>query len=87
VDHGVALHFGDVMFGNIGAPHRLDFTVIGPAVNLAARLEARCAPLGVRLVMSAAFAGRCAARTIEAERVVLKGVGEQAVYVLADDPV
>lgn len=35
----IALHAGEVMYGNVGAPDRLDFTVIGPAVNLAARLE------------------------------------------------
>ena len=35
---GIALHVGDVMYGNIGAPDRLDFTVIGPAVNLVSRI-------------------------------------------------
>src|SRR4029079_11252865 len=39
VRFGLALHVGEVNFGNIGASSRLDFTVIGPAVNLAARLE------------------------------------------------
>jgi adenylate cyclase len=39
---GIALHAGDVMYGNIGAANRLDFTVVGPAVNLATRLEGRC---------------------------------------------
>jgi len=37
--YGVALHIGDVLYGNVGAVNRLDFTCIGPAVNLAARLE------------------------------------------------
>ena len=36
---GVALHIGEILFGNIGGMSRLDFTCIGPAVNLAARLE------------------------------------------------
>jgi adenylate cyclase len=36
--HGLALHVGEVAYGNVGAPHRLDFTVIGPAVNRASRL-------------------------------------------------
>jgi adenylate cyclase len=57
---GIALHAGDVMYGNIGALHRLDFTVIGPAVNLAARLEELCRELGLDLVLSNAFARLCA---------------------------
>ncbi|MGH6898681.1 MAG: adenylate/guanylate cyclase domain-containing protein [Geminicoccaceae bacterium] len=58
---GIALHAGDVMYGNIGAADRLDFTVIGPAVNLAARLEGLCRELGLDLVLSDAFARLCAA--------------------------
>ena len=58
---GIALHAGDVMYGNIGAADRLDFTVIGPAVNLAARLERLCRELGLDLVLSGAFARLCAA--------------------------
>ena len=53
---GIALHLGDVLYGNIGAADRLDFTVIGPAVNLAARIEGLCRPLGERVLMSDAFA-------------------------------
>ena len=48
VRFGLALHVGEVMFGNIGASQRLDFTVIGPAVNHAARLEKLCTPLDRR---------------------------------------
>jgi len=57
---GIALHLGPVDYGNIGAPDRLDFTVIGATVNLASRLEGLCKPLGVPLILSAeaaAFAG------------------------------
>src|SRR5512134_2732587 len=53
---GIALHLGDVMYGNVGAPGRLDFTVVGPAVNEAARLEAMCRRLARPLVISAEFA-------------------------------
>jgi adenylate cyclase len=53
---GIALHMGDVMYGNIGAARRLDFTVIGPAVNIAARLEALSRDLGQSIVISADFA-------------------------------
>jgi adenylate cyclase len=56
---GIALHAGDVMYGNIGAANRLDFTVIGPAVNLASRLETLCRSLGLNLVVSDVFAGMC----------------------------
>jgi adenylate cyclase len=53
---GLALHVGEVMYGNIGGGNRLDFTCIGPAVNLAARLEKVAARLGEPIVASAAFA-------------------------------
>jgi adenylate cyclase len=52
---GVALHRGPVMYGNIGARDRLDFTVISSAVNEASRLESLCKPLGTRIALSAAF--------------------------------
>lgn len=53
--YGMALHIGEVLYGNIGAPGRLDFTVIGPAVNRAARLEGLASHLGRPLVVSAEF--------------------------------
>jgi adenylate cyclase len=53
---GIALHVGEVMFGNIGASHRLDFTVIGPAVNHAARIEKLSATIGQPIVLSAELA-------------------------------
>ena len=56
VRFGLALHIGEVMFGNIGASQRLDFTVIGPAVNHAARLEKLCSPLDRSVVLSASLA-------------------------------
>ena len=52
---GVALHLGEVMYGNIGARTRLDFTVIGPAVNETARVEGLCKELGVPLLITDAF--------------------------------
>jgi len=54
---GVALHIGEILFGNIGGMSRLDFTCIGPAVNLAARLEKIAGKLSRTVVASAAFAG------------------------------
>ena len=49
---GLALHAGEVFFGNVGAPNRLDFTVIGPAVNTAARVESLTKELGRSLLVT-----------------------------------
>ncbi len=57
---GIALHVGEVMYGNIGAVGRLDFTVIGPAVNMAARMQALCRVLGPTVLLSDAFVQSCA---------------------------
>ncbi len=55
LEFGLALHVGEVAYGNIGAARRLDFTVIGPAVNRAARLQEVSKQLGRTLVLSRAF--------------------------------
>jgi adenylate cyclase len=52
---GVALHVGEVLFGNVGASRRLDFTVIGRAVNEVCRVEARCKELEVPLLLTGDF--------------------------------
>lgn len=52
----IALHLGDVMYGNVGAADRLDFTVIGAAVNEASRIEALCDQLERNLLISGKFA-------------------------------
>ncbi|MEZ4451062.1 MAG: adenylate/guanylate cyclase domain-containing protein [Nannocystaceae bacterium] len=81
IDGGIALHYGDLLFGNIGATTRLDFTVIGPAVNLAARIEGLCVRLGAPVVASAAFAARCPGECEAAGSFELKGVaGATAVH-------
>jgi adenylate cyclase len=51
----LALHLGEVLYGNVGATDRLDFTVIGPAINEVARIEALCQPLGRTVLVSAEF--------------------------------
>jgi adenylate cyclase len=53
---GFALHHGQVSYGNIGAGDRLDFTIIGPDVNLTSRIERICRIIGRELIMSANFA-------------------------------
>jgi adenylate cyclase len=75
IDYGLALHVGDVMYGNIGSDTRLDFTVIGPAVNLTARIESMCRELGRQLLLSSDFVrlGGIAAQSLG--RFSLKGVG------------
>lgn len=55
MDVGIALHFGEVAYGNIGSGSRLDFTVIGRDVALASRIAGMNGPLGVPLLMSASF--------------------------------
>lgn len=67
---GVGLHVGPVTFGNIGTEDRLDFTVIGPAVNRAARLESLTKQLGVPILASAEFNA--------ASTVPLKSLGKHA---------
>src|SRR5262249_27390191 len=51
----IALHAGEVTYGNIGTAHRLDFTVIGPAVNEAARLDGLCKAWGKPVLISKSF--------------------------------
>jgi adenylate cyclase len=74
----LALHVGDVLYGNVGAVDRLDFTVIGPAVNEVARIEALCEPLGRSVLASAEFVAAAgeAGRLQSLGRYNLRGVKE-----------
>jgi adenylate cyclase len=84
---GLALHLGEVLYGNIGSAGRLDFTTIGPAVNLTARLETLARDLGQDLVASTAFARHCpeALRSLGTFR--LRGFqAPEEVFAPADDP-
>jgi adenylate cyclase len=79
LDVDIALHLGDVLYGNIGTEDRLDFTVIGPAVNEASRIEALCQALGRRVLASAALADAAGAARQRLEpigRFALRGVRE-----------
>ena len=78
LDFGLALHLGDVMHGNIGAPDRLDFTVIGPAVNFVSRLEALCKDLERPLLISAAFAAACPEALAPVGSYALPGITQPA---------
>ncbi|RED53244.1 adenylate/guanylate cyclase domain-containing protein [Aestuariispira insulae] len=55
IQFGIGLHVGEVMYGNIGVPERLEFSVIGPAANEAARMEAATKTFGERMLVSEAF--------------------------------
>ena len=80
LQHGIGLHVGHAQYGNIGAEGRLDFTVIGQAVNTASRLEGLCSKLSRRVVASAEFA-RCAGGLGPLGSATLKGVdGPQDVF-------
>jgi adenylate cyclase len=86
----LALHAGDVLYGNIGGRARLDFTVLGPAVNEAARIAALCRQLGRRAVLSEAFALRCPADRRaglhELGRFALRGVAEPRTLFALEPP-
>lgn len=71
---GAALHLGEMLWGNIGAANRLDFTAIGPAVNLASRLEGLCKPLGRTVLASGALAAETDMPLIALGRHKLRGI-------------
>lgn len=73
---GIALHLGEVMYGNIGARDRLDFTVIGAAVNEVTRVESLCKPLGRPLLLSQSFVTAGCVHAESLGRHALKGVSE-----------
>ena len=74
----LGLHLGEVFYGNIGSKERLDFTVIGPAVNEVSRIAAMCRSVDQPLLLSSAFADSAAAhrhRFVSVGRYALRGVG------------
>ncbi len=79
VEADIALHVGEVLYGNVGAADRLDFTVIGPAVNEAARIEKQCDALGQRILASERFARAadlCGGRLAPLGSYALRGVAQ-----------
>jgi adenylate cyclase len=75
-DMYLGLHVGKVFYGNVGSRERLDFTVLGPAVNEASRIAAMCRSVDQPVLMSAAFAnvGDIKCRLISVGRYALRGV-------------
>jgi adenylate cyclase len=83
---GVALHLGEMLWGNIGAADRLDFTAIGPAVNLVSRLEGLCRPLGKTVLVSGALAAHTETPLVALGTHVLRGITSPcAVFTLLDN--
>jgi adenylate cyclase len=75
------LHLGEILWGNVGAADRLDFTAIGPAVNLVSRLEGLCRPLGRAVLISGAVAEETSATLISLGTHGLRGIASPcAVY-------
>ncbi|MGI9490833.1 MAG: adenylate/guanylate cyclase domain-containing protein [Geminicoccaceae bacterium] len=74
---GIALHLGEVLYGNIGGANRLDFTTIGPAVNLTARLEPFTRDLERPILTSAAFAEHLAENLTSLGRFDVRGFNEK----------
>ncbi|MFO1160496.1 MAG: adenylate/guanylate cyclase domain-containing protein [Reyranellaceae bacterium] len=75
----ISLHIGTVQYGNVGTATRLDFTVIGPAVNEASRIERLCEPLGHHLLASQHFSAAAVSRRsclVSLGRHQLRGVRE-----------
>ena len=71
---GAALHLGEMLWGNIGAADRLDFTAIGPAVNLVSRLEGLCRPLDKSILISGTFAAETTLSLIPLGTHELRGI-------------
>jgi adenylate cyclase len=89
-DMYLGLHLGEVFYGNIGSKERLDFTVVGPAVNEVSRIAGMCRSVDQPLLVSSAFAaalGEPKSRLVSVGRYALRGVGRpQDLFTLDRDP-
>ncbi|WP_299356392.1 adenylate/guanylate cyclase domain-containing protein [uncultured Shimia sp.] len=74
IQFGIGLHIGNVLYGNTGSERRLDFTVLGPAVNLAARIEALCSETDQSLLVSAEMSGLLEEPSLQVGEFALKGL-------------
>ena len=83
---GIALHVGEAMYGNIGVSNRLDFTVIGPDVNLVSRIETVASGIVPPIALSESFAARCTHPLRSLGKRRFKGIDEpREVFTLAED--
>lgn len=74
-DYGLGMHVGDVIYGNVGVPDRVDFTVVGQAANEAARIEQLTKQLGKRVLVSQSVARFISCPTVEMGAYELPGTG------------
>ena len=81
IDMGLGINTDEIVSGNIGSPKRMNYTVIGDGVNLAARLETACKQYGAKMLVSDATVKKLKGtyRMREADRVVVKGKTEPVV--------
>lgn len=85
ISFGVGLHVGEVIYGNVGAPDRLDFTVMGPAVNRTARLEGLTKTVGKPMLLSKDMADIIGRETRSLGRFPMKGIAApQEVFMVAE---
>jgi adenylate cyclase len=75
IEFAMGLHVGEVAYGNVGGLKRLDFTVLGPAVNYASRLQGLAKRLGQPVLVSNAFAECVAEQLVDAGAHPLRGIG------------
>ena len=86
IEFGVGLNIGEVIYGNVGAPDRLDFTVMGPAVNRTARLESLTKTLDTNILFSEKFAGLIDQPVKSMGEHEMKGIeGAQAVFAMEEN--
>ena len=71
---GVAIHLGEILWGNVGTADRLDFTAIGPAVNLVSKLEGLCRPLGRSVLLTGTVAAETTTTLVALGQHCLRGI-------------
>ncbi|MGQ7844689.1 adenylate/guanylate cyclase domain-containing protein [Granulosicoccus sp. 3-233] len=76
LDFGIGIHFGEVYYGNIGSSTRIDFTVMGQAVNTTARMESLCRKINQPILLSEDFASQLKQATVQVAEEMVKGYAE-----------
>ena len=83
---GIGVHFGEVLYGNVGSKSRIDFTVLGQAVNIAARIEGLCSEYDKPILFSQDVADRLTEPTTLVGAEILKGNDEKSnILTMLDD--